>query len=59
METLMDLPVGTWFFVLNGCWKGRIVSRPSGKHVYVDEIERTYKLTYEGCKELKFIVLEN
>ena len=59
MDTLMDLPVGTWFYVINGCWKGRIVSRPSGKHVYVEAINRTYKLTYEGCKELYFIVLEN
>ena len=55
----MDLPIGTWFYVINGCWKGRIVSRPSGKHVYVEATNRTYKLTYEGCKDLQFIVLEN
>lgn len=58
METLMDLPIGTWFYVINGCWKGRIVSKPSGKHVYVEATDRTYKLTYGGCKDLQFIVLE-
>ena len=59
METLMDLPIGTWFYVLNCCWKGRIVSRPSGKHVYVEAIDRTYKLSYEGWKVIHFIILEN
>ena len=58
MVTLMDLPIGTWFYVINGCWKGRIVSRPSGKHVYVEETGRIYKLTYEGCKDIQFIILE-
>lgn len=54
VDTLMDLPIGTWFYVINGCWEGRIISLPSGKHVYVKATGRTYGLTYEGCKDIQF-----
>lgn len=54
VDTLMDLPIETWFYVINGCWEGRIISLPSGKHVYVKATGRTYELTYEGCKDIQF-----
>ncbi|MGG0943440.1 hypothetical protein [Bacillus subtilis] len=35
---LQTLPIGTKFFVQNGCWKGEIVSVNEKKHLYMPQI---------------------
>ena len=35
---LRTLPIGTKFFVQNGCWKGEIVSVNEKKHLYMPQI---------------------
>lgn len=35
---LHTLPIGTKFFVQNGCWKGEIVSVNEKKHLYMPQI---------------------
>jgi hypothetical protein len=41
---LHSLPVGTKFYVENGCWEGKIIKIDDEKYLHIEEVDRTIKL---------------
>lgn len=57
-SSLMNLPIGTRFYVVNGCWKGRIVLYNGEKHIYVEATKTMFALTKSYAKSVTIRILE-
>ena len=56
---LMELPIGTRFYVTNGCWEGQIIRGHDGtKYVLIDNVNQKIELTPGFCEGIQFKVLE-
>lgn len=56
---LMNLPVGTRFFVNNGAWYGRIVEQDGVKCGFVEYTEAHHPLVEDKCKNLDIDIVND
>lgn len=56
-SSLLNLPIGTRFFVTNGYWVGRVVLLDGVKHIYVEATRRVLRLTHEYAKSITAYII--
>lgn len=58
-NTVLDLEVNTRFYVINGCWYGRVVQVDGEKHILVESTGDVFKPSKERASDMEFRIVSN